>query len=261
MSKNISDNSQRKQYFFVVRELVSREIKRKYSRSKLGILWSVLNPLLSMAVLSMIFSTMFSRSIENYPIYYLTGYTIWNLFTNATNTAMTSLVDNKTLLLQVKLPKVIFPVARVYTAFVNFLYSLIAYAIMLIVFKVKPDIHMLWFPVIVAFLLLFCMGVSYILTIAFSFFGDIKHLYSVILTLWMYLSAIFYPVDALPDFAYKVIVLNPIYIFIASARNCMMYGVTPSLGQWLRMVLSAGIAYLIGWFCFKKMQDKIIQKI
>lgn len=245
----------------MVRELVSRELKRKYSRSKLGILWSVLNPLLSMAVLSMIFSTIFKHSIENYPIYYLTGYIIWNLFTTATTTAMTALVDNKTLLLQVKLPKVIFPIARVYTAFINFLYSLIAYAVMLVVFKVNLDIHMFWFPFVIILMLIFTMGISYILTIAFAFFGDIKHLYSVLLTLWMYLSAIFYPVDVLPDFVYRIIIINPMYIFIASARNCMMYGVTPTFGQWVRMIGCAFVAYIIGWLCFKKNQDKIIQKI
>ena len=86
---------QRKQYWFVIRELTSREIKRKYSRSKLGIVWSVLNPLLTMAVMSMIFSYMFKHSIENYPIYYLCGNVIWQLFTGATNSAMTTLVDNK----------------------------------------------------------------------------------------------------------------------------------------------------------------------
>ena len=259
---NISNkNSQRGQYFFVVRELVSRELKRKYSRSKLGILWSVLNPLLSMAVISMIFSAIFKRSIDNYPIYYLTGYIIWNLFTTATNTAMTALVDNKTLLLQVKLPKVIFPIARVYTAFINFLYSLIAYAVMLVIFKVKPDLHMILFPLIIVFFLLFTMGISYILTIAFAFFGDIKHLYSVILTLWMYLSAIFYPVDVLPDFVYRVISINPIYIFIAAARDCMMHGVNPTADQWIRMIIWTGAVYGIGWLCFKKNQDKIIQKI
>ena len=81
-----------RQSFFVIQELVAREIRRKYSRSKLGIIWSVLNPLLSMAVLSLIFSTMFRKSIENYPVYYLTGFLIWNFFTTATNTAMTCLL-------------------------------------------------------------------------------------------------------------------------------------------------------------------------
>ncbi len=257
----MKDKSQRKQYFFVVRELVSREIKRKYSRSKLGILWSVLNPLLSMAVISMIFSTLFKRSIENFPIYYLTGFIIWSLFTTATNTAMTSLVDNKVLLLQVKLPKVIFPISRVYTAFVNFLYSLIAYGVMLVVFRVKPDLHMLVFPVVILFVLLFSLGLSYILTIAYAFFGDIKHLYSVLLTLWMYLSALFYPVDALPEWVRNIIVENPVYNYVASARACMMYGSFPTMDQWIRMIAWAGVMYGIGWLCFKKFQDKIIQKI
>ena len=85
-----------KQYLFVVRQLVAREIKRKYSRSYLGILWSVLNPLLNMVVLSFIFTQMFSRSIENYPLYLLSGQTIWQLFTGATNSAMTSVAVSYT---------------------------------------------------------------------------------------------------------------------------------------------------------------------
>ncbi len=94
-----------KQYYFVIKQLVDREIKRKYARSFLGVIWSVLNPLMTMAVMSMIFSTIFKRTIENYPIYYLTGTIFWQLFSGATNSAMTALVDNRTLLLKVKLAK------------------------------------------------------------------------------------------------------------------------------------------------------------
>ena len=92
------------QYWFVIQQLTSRELKRKYARSVLGVLWSVLNPLLSMGVLSLIFSQMFRRAIENYPIYYLTGYLLWQAFTGTTNSAMTTLADNRTLLLKVKFP-------------------------------------------------------------------------------------------------------------------------------------------------------------
>ena len=119
-----------KQYFFVLRQLVSRELKRKYARSYLGILWSVLNPMLSMAVLSMIFSTMFKKSIQNFPIYYLTGLIIWQLFSTATSTSITTLVDNRQLLLKVKLSKETFVLARVFTAVANFGYTFIAYIIM-----------------------------------------------------------------------------------------------------------------------------------
>ena len=139
-----------KQYGFVVRELVSREIKRKYARSYLGILWSVLNPLLMMIVMSAIFSTMFRRSIENYPIYYLTGNIIFQLFSTATNTTMTCLVDNKQMLIKVKFPMQIFPLSRSVTALVNFGYSCIAYAAILIFFRIPLSVTMLFFPVIVA---------------------------------------------------------------------------------------------------------------
>ena len=111
----MTTSQQHKQYTFVVKQLTSRELKRKYSRSYLGIIWSVLNPLLSIAVLSLIFSQLFRRSIENYPIYYLTGYILWQTFTGATNSAMTTLVDNKMLLLKVKFPMDLFILTRVYT--------------------------------------------------------------------------------------------------------------------------------------------------
>ena len=159
----------RKQYFFVIRELTSREIKRKYSRSYLGIVWSVLNPLLMMAVLSMIFSQLFQRSIENYPIYYLTGYILWQMFTGSTNAAMTTLIDNKMLLIKVKLPMEIFILARVYTAHVNLGYSIVAYIVMLVVFGVKPDWTMLFSPVIILFLLIFSLGISFVLAMAYVF--------------------------------------------------------------------------------------------
>ena len=149
--------AQRKQYFFVIKELTSREIKRKYSRSYLGIIWSVLNPLLMMGLLSMIFSQLFKRSIENYPIYYLTGYILWQMFTGATNAAMTTLVDNKMLLIKVKLPMEIFVLARVYTALVNLGYSLIAYVVMLFIFGIRLNWMMLFSPVIVLLLLMFSL--------------------------------------------------------------------------------------------------------
>ena len=250
-----------RQYIFVIKELTSREIKRKYSRSYLGILWSVLNPLLSMAVVSAIFSTIFKRSIENFPIYYLTGITVWQLFTGATNTAMTGLVDNKTLLIKVKLPMQIFPLARVYTAFVNFGYSLIAFVIMLIVFRVKPGLTMLGLVPNIFFLMLFVTGISYILAIAYIFFGDIKHLYTVILTLWMYSSAIFYPIDSIHGIMKVIITENPIFNYIAGARACILYGEWPTEGQWIRMAVWGITVFVIGSLFFKKYKNLVMQKI
>lgn len=251
----------RRQYVFVIKELTSREIKRKYSRSYLGIVWSVLNPLLMMAVLSMIFSQLFKRSIENFPIYYLTGYILWQMFTGATNAAMTTLVDNKALLIKVKLPMEIFVLARVYTALVNLGYSLIAYVVMLLVFGIKPNWMILFSPVIILFMLIFALGVSFVLSSAYVFFGDVKHLYSVLLTLWMYCSAIFYPVDQMKGIIRTIIELNPIYNYIDALRSVVMEGMLPPLWEIARMVVWAVVVYVIGYYIFRKNKNKVMQKI
>lgn len=255
------NKEQIKQYVFVIRELTGREIKRKYARSYLGILWSVLNPLLSMAVMSLIFSAMFKRSIENYPIYYLTGNIIWSFFTGATNSAMTALVDNKMMLIKVKLPMSIFPLSRCYTALVNFGYSLVAFAIMLAAFRIPPNIYMPLLLLYTLFLFLFSAGMGYLLSMLYAIFGDIKHLYSVLLMLWMYLSAIFYPIESTTPMMRSIIIRNPVYSFISAARKCVLYAELPNTREWVQM-LGWGIGmYLFGRWIFRKTQNYLLQKL
>lgn len=250
-----------KQYAFVVKELVSREIKRKYARSYLGILWSVLNPLLMMIVMSAIFSTMFRRNIENFPVYYLTGNIIFQLFSTATNTTMTSLVDNKQMLIKVKFPMKIFPLSRSVTALVNFGYSCIAYVAILLFFRIPPCPEMLFFPVIVGAAFLFSLGVSYILAVAYVFFGDIKHLYSVFLTLLMYCSAIFYPVENISGWMHAFIIRNPLYNYIACARSVMMYETMPEAAELARMAVWSIGMYLVGNWIFQISKNRVMQKV
>lgn len=250
-----------RQYIFVIKELTAREIKRKYARSYLGILWSVLNPLLSMAVMSMIFSTIFKRNIENFPIYYLTGTILWSMFTMATNTAMTALVDNKSLLLKVKLPMEIFPLSRSVTALVNFGYSLIAYVVMLLVFRISFQPEMLLLLLYALGLFLFSVGMGYFLSILYVLFGDIKHLYSVLLTLWMYASALFYPVESTSGLMQEIIIRNPVYNYIACARRCVLEGAFPEVNQWARLVIWSLGMYLFGKCYFRMMKNRVLQKL
>ena len=252
---------EKQQFMFAVKQLVTREIKRKYARSYLGILWSVLNPLLSMAVLSLIFTQIFKRSIENFPIYYLTGQIIWSLFSTATSTSMTAIVDNKTLLMKVKLSKQTFITARVLTAVVNFGYSLIAYAIMMVVFKVMPSVSMLLVVADVFFLVLFSTGLSYILATLYVFFADIKHLYSVLLTLWMYVSALFYPVESLTQVMRTIVEINPVYAYIGFARECVLQGTCPVPMRWLQIILWGVGSFACGYLVFRKNENNIMQKV
>lgn len=257
-SGNVDD---KKQYFFVIRELTAREVKRKYARSYLGILWSVLNPLLTMAVMSVIFSYMFKRSIDNYALYYLTGNIFWTLFSVATNSAMTALVDNKMLLVKAKLPKHTFVLSRVYTALVNFGYTCIAYLFMLLVFRIKPTWTMLLFIPDVLLALLFATGIGYLLSILYVFFADIKYLYGVLLTLLMYVSAIFYPVSSLPPVVQKIIGFNPIYLTIYIARESVVYNHVPHYSAWLKLLLATVISLALGMLVFKKKENDVMQRV
>ena len=257
----VLEKQQIKQYWFVIRELTGRELKRKYSRSYLGVLWSVLNPLLSMAVMTAIFSTMFRGSIENYALYYLTGTIIWQLFTNATNTSMTALVDNKQLLIKVKMPMQVFTLSRVYTAFVNFMYSFVVYILFLFIFKIELNISMIIIVPIIILTMVFSIGLSLFLSTTYVFFGDIKHLYGIILTLWMYCSALFYPISSLSGTMAKIVQENPLYCYIAAARECMMYGTFPNVDLWIRMIVWSVVSFLIGYIFFKCKKNNIMQKV
>lgn len=250
-----------KQYAFVIKELTAREIKRKYARSSLGIIWSVLNPLLMMIVMSLIFSTMFRRSIANFPIYYLTGVVFWDLFSGATNSAMTALVDNKTLLIKAKLPKHTFILSRIYTSLINLGYTCIAYLLMLVVFRIKPSWSMLLLSVDVIFALIFSMGIGYMLAVLYVFFADIKYLYSVVLRILMYLSAIFYPITSLPEAMQNFISRNPVYLIIYFARTCVMDGKVPEADIWVRLICWSLVSFGVGMTVFKTKENKVMQKI
>ncbi len=253
------------QYLFVIRELTARELKRKYVRSYLGVLWSLLNPLLNMLVMTMIFSYMFRRNIVNYPIYYLTGNIFWTLFYSATQQSMSALVDNRTLLMRAKLPRQTFVLSRIYTALVNFLYTCAAFALIVSVYVIRGKLmltwHLLLLPIDILFSLLFAMGIGYALSIIYVFFGDIKHLYSVLLTLWMYLSAIFYPVSALPESMRNIIEYNPVYVSISFARRVVMDGMTPEAFLWRRLILYGVISFAAGWWIFASNEGKVMQRV
>jgi len=256
-----SKSENRKQYMFVIKELTAREIKRKYARSTLGIIWSVLNPLLSMIVMSLIFTQLFRRSVEHFPMYYLTGSILWQMFTGATNSALTALVDNKQMLIKVKLPMGVFILARIYTALINFGYSLVAYVAMFIFFRIEPQWTILLAPLVILCLLLFALGISYVLAIVYVFFGDIKHLYSIVLTIWMYLSAIFYPVTDLSGTIRLVIENNPIFIYINCMRKIFVWGQMPTEVDFMKMIAWGLGMYLIGLCVFKKNKSKVMQKL
>lgn len=247
-----------KQYWFVIRQLTGRELKRRYVRSYLGVAWSVLNPLLQMIIMSLVFSTMFRGSIELFPLYFLAGKLMWDMFDQVSTSVMSVLVDNRQLLLTVKVPKNVFVLSRCYTAFVNFLYSFAVFLIMLLFFRVRISPTMVLCVVCVPFCLMFSLGMGYILSILYVFFADIRHLYGVFLTILVYLSALFYPVGQVPAVLQAVIYNNPVYDYIAFMRDCMVYSTVPGAGLWIRIILWGVGMYVLGSLIFARFENDVM---
>lgn len=248
-----------KQYVFVIRELTAREIKRKYSRSVLGILWSVLQPLLFMVVMSFVFSG-YSPSNSNFPVYYLTGYIFFQLFQTATTTSMTAFEDNQRLFQKSKLPREVFVLSRDYTALVNLGFSLIALVAVLVIFRVKPNLMMVLLFVDMLCEMLFTIGVSFILATVFVFYKDIKFLWNNFITLLVHIVAIFVPIERYPDYLKRITEINPLYFYPNIARRCVLEG-TYNIAELQRMVIWAVLMFLTGLIFFKINENKIVKKL
>lgn len=246
------------QYKPLLKELVRRDLKVKYRRSFLGYVWSLLNPLLMMCVMTLVFSYMFRFDIPNYPLYLITGQTLWTFFNESTNMSMYSVLQNGALIKKVYIPKFIFPISRVLSSFVTMSFSLVAILVVMVFSKSPFYWTILLFPVPLFFLLLFAMGIGMVLSALSVYFRDITHLYGVLTLAWMYLTPTFYPVSALPEEVLPVILGNPMYAYITFFREIVLYGTVPEPILWLKCVLISLTALALGLAVFRKMQRNFI---
>lgn len=245
-------------YKFLLDQLVDRDFKTKYKRSVLGVLWSFLNPLLTMMVQYIVFSTIFKSNIDNYPVYLLTGIVFFNFFSEAVGMALGSIVGSSSLITKVYIPKYIFPISRVMSSAINFFLSLIPLfiAILLTGTAITPAILLL--PFAIACTILFCIGMGMLLASSMVFFRDTQFLWNVVSLLWMYATPLFYPEDIIPAKYALIFKLNPMYHFIRFARTVIESGVSPEPQAYLFCIVAAVVPFLLGAFVFKKTQDKFV---
>lgn len=247
-----------RKYGFLLSQLVERDFKTKYRRSVLGILWSLLNPLMIMIVQYMVFSTLFRFDVPNYSVYLLSGIVMFNYMAEATSQAMTCIIQNASLINKVYIPKYIYPFSRVLSCGVNFLFSLLALYIVIIATGMSvtfPHIAILYGIVC---LFVFICGVSFLLASMMVFFRDTQFLYSIVLTIWTYLTPIFYPESILPPAMLTFMKFNPMYHFIRFIRFIILEGGIPDPKAWLYCAVFAIISLITGITVFKRTQNKFI---
>lgn len=246
-------------YRDLLKLLVVKNIKLKYRRSFLGYVWSILNPLLIMVVMTIVFSTMFSRNIENFPVYLFCGQLLFNFMNTSTHQAIFSISGNASLLKKTYVPKYIFTLARVTSGLVDLVFSLGALVIVLVATRARITWYALLFPFVLLQLYIFCIGLGLFLAQANVFFKDTQFIYNAVTTAWMYLTPIFYPLESLPEkLIWCIKHFNPMYFYIGQFRDLIYYGRMPGH---LIILAGCGAAFamlLIGMWSFMRSKDKFI---
>lgn len=239
-------------------ELVARDVKIKYRRSVLGVLWTLLNPLLMMIVLSIVFSNLFKFDVENFPIYLLSGQVMFNFYSDATTSSMSSILGSASLIKKVYVPKYLFVLSRICSSVINLLASFSA--LILVMLAMRVDLHytifLSLFPLIL--LVIFSLGIGLLLSAVTVKFRDIMHLYSVFVTALMYLTPVIYPMSILPEWMVKVVKANPLTNYLTMFRDVMLNNTVFGFGDFVIGIVEASVALGVGLYVFYRSQDTFI---
>ena len=252
-------------YRYLLYNLISRDFKLKYRRSVLGVLWSVLNPLLMCLVMWAVFSSIFntrSAGIDNFAVYLLTGQLMFNFFSEATSMSMQSMLQAAPLIKKVYIPKYIFPLEKVCFALVNCVFSFIALLIVMLLTGAHAhwSMFLVFYPLLTLFV--FSLGLGLLLACMAVFFRDIIHLWGVFCTALMYFSAIFYDPFTMTGSGVQIlqtfIGFNPMYWYISAFRTVVIKGQPLSFNMIWVCAVCAVVSLVIGLVAFRRHQDKFV---
>lgn len=243
---------------FAFEELVKRDFKQKYKRTVLGMFWSILSPLMTLLVMKLVFTSFFGRNMEHYTIYLFAGNLMFNYFKEQTNGGMQSLMANASIFTKINVPKYLFLFSKSVSAIINFGITLIVFLLFVVIDGIPFHWSMLAMIYPIVMLTLFNIGVGMILSALFIFFRDIAYIYDIFTLLLMYMSAIFYTVDAFSPRIQRVFLLNPVYCAIKYVRVVVIDGNLPSLAYHILLLIYAAVAVGIGSLIYKKYNTKFL---
>jgi len=243
---------------FLFEELVKRDFKKKYKRTSLGMLWSVLNPLLTLLVMSLVFTQFFGRTMPHYTIYLFSGNLLFSYYRESTTGGMSALVSNAGIFSKVNIPKYMFVLSRNVSSLLNFALTLLVYFFFVIMdgLPITPRFLYLLYPIVC--MVVFNIGMGLILSALEVFFRDTRYLYDIGTLLLMYLSAIFYSVDNFPENIQQLFLLNPVYVYIKFFRVIVIDGNLPSPLFHILAISYALLAVTVGGLIYKKFNNRFL---
>ncbi len=247
-------------YRHLVVQTIRRNIVVRYKRSALGIAWTMLNPLGTTLILTVVFSSMFGGA-ANYAPYVLSGLICWVFFSQGTSDAMANLIWGEGLLKRIYIPRTVFAVSAIGTGLINMVFGLVPLLLVMLItgMKIRPTILLL--PIPVLFLAMFALGIGLLLSAVAIYFTDIVYMYGIVLTAWMYLSPVIYKIEMIPEKFAWIIKLNPMYYLITLFRMPIMNDTPPQPEIFL---IAGAISFFtlgIGWVFFSQKADEFAYHI
>lgn len=241
--------------------LVQRDLRIRYRGSLLGYLWSMMNPLLYMAILSFVFRQLMRFEIKNFSLFILSGIMAWNLFHQSLVIGVNSIVANGSLLRKVKVPSMLFPATSVCSVLVNFCLALGPFLVIALATGAKLTFWIFALPITLIPYLIFIYGLVLSLSTLNVAYRDVGHVLEPLLTMLFYATPIVYPIERLPEFYRFIIGMNPLTHFIQEIRRCLYDGQAPSLQDVILMTSLAFISLLCGIVIYRKNRDRFIYNL
>ena len=244
-------------YGDLLRYLVRRDLAVRYRRSAIGFLWTMLQPLLSLAVIYFVFNYLFSNRLPDYPVYVLAGMLWWNFVSQGITSGMTSLQSNKGLLINFPLPAELFVVSAILAGLVNLALSLLPLLVILLFVghPIRPALLFLPISMFIAFAIV--LGLSLALAPMAVLFSDVVELTRVILQMMFFAVPVMFPISILPESKQWIMTLNPLYFSLEVFRDPIYVGRLPALDQVLISVAVAIVSLLIGAFSLARSRNQI----
>lgn len=241
---------------FAYRDLVAlwsvRNITLRYKRSVLGVLWTLLEPLLLMTTLVVVFSTVFRFAIVNYPVYVLSGLLVFDFLSRSTSQMVDEIITSQSMAQRIVLPRSAFAVATIFSYLTNWALALIPLFGIMLVLGHPFTWALLTIPVAMALMALFALGVGLVVSTLGAYFHDVKLTYNVLLGIWFYATPVIYPMEIIPEPYRGLLALNPVLHLLDLFRASVFHGHLAPAGTWL---FGAGLSlgmFSLGWWLFTR---------
>jgi ABC-type polysaccharide/polyol phosphate export permease len=250
-------------YRYAIYNFISSNLRARYRRSALGFLWTLLNPLFTMAILAIVFSTIFQSSVRNFGIYVFSGLLPWTLISNSMIIGSMSLIIGEGYLKKVYVPRFLFPLVVVGVEVVNFLLSLVSLFFVALLLGAKISWGLLTLPFALLLTALFILGLVLIVSILTVYFRDLSHITQISFTALFYLTPIIYPIELLANnhLLLTVIKWNPFFYFVELFHTIIYQAKIPDTSLWLMSLSLTAISLMLGFIVFSSREKDVIYRL